>query len=193
MSLNGALLSVLACFIWGFAGFIAGRQSAETHIETRTEAEIVTETVTVFHRLTQKREDEHKETERVIHRKVIIPCKCPKAEEFSTADNLSTGGAVVAEEITERETADRSLLLVENSETAARATMAETQAREVVHTHDPVWRLGAGIGFDWGRRQPVLTLEANRRILGPVSLGVWASSDRHLKGAAGVKVDVSLK
>lgn len=183
-----------------FAGGFFCARATET--EVRCTAETFTETRTIVRTVQAEAERSAQATERVIERRIAVPCKCPSAviSKTETTTSLSdetppseaAGVIVMDERIFERSVGASERLRLGAFESAAGTVSAESQKAEAPESASlPRWRLAALAGYDWTDAVPVYGLSAGMRLVGPVEIGVWATVSQRLHGAVGLSVSAA--
>lgn len=181
-------------------GFFCARETAR---EPSCVAEAVTETVTLVRTVQAEAERSETATERVIERRIAVPCRCPKVEisktETPTArdinvpskDQPSDGILVLDERIVERAFGTTEKLKIGAFSGAATSDSSVRESAPQEASTPARWRVSAMAGYDWTDAVPVYGLAAGMRLVGPVELGVWATVSQRLHGAAGVSVSAA--
>ncbi len=196
------IIACAAIALGAFAGGFFYARNTEGAPSSIREVETLKETVTVFRTFTSESERQKNAVERVIERRVAVPCRCqscpesapqtveewPKGEQDIAPSVTRTGTVVLNERIVERAIGTTERLKIGAFSGAA---ASDSTVRESVLPEAPKparWRVSALAGYDWTDAVPVYGLAAGMRLLGPVELGVWATVSQRLHGAAGVSV-----
>ena len=191
------LVAVGASFAGGF--FCARATETEFHCT----ADTFTETRTVVRTVQTEAERSAQATERIIERRIAVPCKCPKVvlSEMETAtdkdtnvpskESTSDGILVMDERIIERAMGTTERLKIDGFSESLNtlSAMKEKPAEQAVRL--PRWRLGLMAGYDWTDAVPIYGLSAGMRLVGPIEIGVWATVSQRLHGAVGLSVSAA--
>ena len=188
-------LRILAAVGVSFAGGFFIARLTET--DAQCVADTFTETATVIRTIQAEAERSSQATERIIERKIAVPCKCSKLDisktetPIQTAETQPTGTLVLDERIVERAVGTTEKLKIgafsdfRSDVSAVQEKPQESQARP------PRWRLGVMAGYDWTDAVPIYGLTAGMRLVGPVEVGVWSTVSQRLHGAVGLSVAAS--
>lgn len=187
------LLLALGAFAGGFFCALERHQ-----VPIRREVETLTETVTVFHGVQIEAERSTQATERIIERRIAVPCRYPQASAPQTAmqeapkKEAPVGTVVMEERILERAAGTSERLRLGALDAAAASIASESQKAEAVSPVSvPRWRLSALAGYDWTDAVPVYGLSTGMRLVGPVEIGVWFTVSQRLHGAVGLSVSAA--
>ena len=192
---------ILAAVGVSFAGGFFCARATET--EVHCTADTFTETRTIVRTVQAETERSTQATERVIERRIAVPCKCPKVDisKMETAtdkdtnvpgkESISDGILVMDERIIERAMGTTERLKIEgfSTDTHQLAAVKEKPSEQAVRL--PRWRLGLMSGYDWTDAVPIYGLSAGMRLVGPVEIGVWSTVSQRLHGAVGLSVSAA--
>ena len=174
------------------------------------EAETLKETVTVVQTMAAEAETKVEQVDRVIERKIAVPCKCRRQNQRTSEDSSAVSSSndkdinvpdkpssdgdgilVMDERIIERALSSSERLRLDAVSAASGNTEVKREFQQTEPRPLPDWQLSVLAGWNWHRKSTVYGVEVSRRIIGPVSLGVWGLSDRTGRGAAGISASVS--
>ena len=189
-------------------GFFCAKSTMLTEPAKIHEVETLKETVTVVQTMAAEAETKVEQVDRVIERKIAVPCKCRRQLQRTTEENSavpssndtdtnvsekssSDGILVMDERIIERALSSSERLRLDAVSAASGNTEVKREFQQTEPRPLPDWQLSVLAGWNWHRKSTVYGVEVSRRIIGPVSLGVWGLSDRTGRGAAGISTSVS--
>jgi len=157
-------------------------------------ADSLTETVTVVRTMKAETTQEQHASEKIIERKIAVPCKCPRQQECNkdtVQPTESSGVLVMDERIIERSLGSSESLKFEgfSQDHLFAGRTKETPVKTNPDTHR--WRVSVLGGYDWTEAVPVYGVSAGMRVLGPIEIGAWTTVNQRLHGAAGASVSVS--
>lgn len=147
--------------------------------------EEVHDTMVVVRAEVRESHTEKSEVERVVERKVSVPCDCPVCDGVKPV-----GVAVLDERIVERAVKASESLRFEVSDLGLGSSSSVAQKSVETPPRPPAWRLGV-LGGATGGWKPVLGVYGTRRLAGPFEAGVWAVGTKDLKLTGGVSVGLT--
>lgn len=193
---------------------VSGVLSKET--ETKTIVETVTETKfvykTIYKESERKEEKKDISKEKVVERRIAVPCKCPSCDGVSKqksfrADSglvwkagelsfeLPEGYYVIEEKIGEKEldkTFSSSEMSVQ-SIAEGKAKERSDSSEEVFHLEKQKsidWIIGASVGYSFGGGSVEYGVNVQRRIIGPIYIGLSGSLDGKLHSSLSANASV---
>lgn len=159
-------------------------------------ADSLTETVTVVKTVKAETTQEQHASEKIIERKIAVPCKCQQQKscdkDINVPDKPSPDGILVMDErIIERSLGSSESLKFEgfSQDQLFTGRTKETPVKTNLDSHR--WRVSVLGGYDWSDAVPVYGVSAGMRVLGPIEVGAWTTVNQRLHGAAGASVSVS--
>jgi uncharacterized cupredoxin-like copper-binding protein len=162
---------ILVVVILLVAAFAGGRQFGPTKVVTVTETKTETQYVDKVQYVDKIQTVYVHDVAKDVHSVTVVEKK-PDGTETTT---------VTVDDKSKSETSASSQEVVTKDEEKTKDTESDTKSTKVVENYKPQWhlglRLGAGGGFDAGKPPALLLsagLQAERRILGPVFMGLWA-------------------
>lgn len=156
-------------------------------------ADSLTETVTVVKTVKTETTQEQHASEKIIERKIAVPCKCPRqpaCNQEAVQPTESSGVLVMDERIIERSLGSSESLKFDGF-SQDQVFAGRTKEAPVKTNLDSRWRVSVMGGYDWSDAVPVYGVSAGMRVLGPIEVGAWTTVNQRLHGAAGASVSVS--
>lgn len=228
MDTNNKRLLAMVAFSLTVGGFLGagGMAVRGEDVEERTKTEIVTETKYVYRTIykTEEKKEERKEErkdiekERIVERKIAVPCKCKPCSDGSVVIpsgtgilggntlglDLPEGYYVIEERIGEKERDGSGSVQEarEESKSSKEEKAGQEDKTESLERIDRIekaktmdWIIGVRVEYGFGDKELNYGLGVKRRIVGPLYLGVSGSvSTGEMDKKANVKVggDVSV-
>lgn len=84
--------------------------------------------------------------------------------------------------ITEIWEINKDTIVIHDKEIVEKEIAKKEELINIIKTSNPQWLASGGYGFNFNDKRPVYTLGINRRILGPVFIGLEGNSDKVLSG-----------
>lgn len=133
-------------------------------------------------RYTVPREVEIVEVEKEVIKEVVKYIETKKRENninIKIIETLYPDGR----KVTETYKVDKSVVFISKKEKRETESTKESLKKEVIKTQKPQWLLGASAGYSIKSigQSPIYGINADRRILGPVFLGLGYNTDNQIK------------